>query len=69
MLVAAEEETVGAVDAALTVPVTTKSFPVWKLFKYQVPVPLEPVRVTLKVTVVVAGKFCKSATPERMMAT
>ena len=56
--------------AAATVPVTTQSCPaVVRLFRYQVPVPLEPVRVTLKVTVVVAGKFCKAVIPERVMAT
>jgi len=55
--------------AALTVPVTTKSSPaVARLFRYQVPVPVEPVTVTLKVIVVVAGTFCKAVIPERVMA-
>ena len=54
---------------ALTVPLTAKSSPaVARLFRYQVPVELEPVTVTLKVTVVLAARFCKAEIPERMIA-
>ena len=59
---------VGPVCAALTVPVTTKSSPVWKWFKYQVPVPEAPPVVTRKVTVVVAGRFWRAEILERVIA-
>jgi len=48
----------GVVAFPETVPVTTKSLPVWKLFKYQVPdVPLAPQSTQRKVTVVEEGRF------------
>ena len=47
-----------------TVPANSKSFPVWKLFKYQVPVLLEaPQIVHRNVTVVEDERFCNALIP------